>query len=206
MPMTVLLLGDGPPPPLPDTAQVLRAPTRGEGLAKTPKGPLAVFDTRYQAGAQWGEAAAAGRTAGGHVLPGDNYGWADWLYYVMEYGWKPHLAAGNIVYTPEDRHNLDEWGPLTGIHDPRMDVRLRRGPAFTAYLRERYALSFRWGAAHVHPAAALLRLGLPVLVLVRTPWWRRPATLPGVAIMSLVMACGEMAGSLTGRSGKVNAG
>jgi hypothetical protein len=51
----------------------------------------------------------------------------------------------------------------------------------------------------VSPWAAVLRVGLPLLVLARVPWWRRPSTLPGVAVVSVVMAVGEAAGALNGK-------
>ncbi len=164
----------------------------------------AYLDERYEPGPRWDEAAfESPGTVGGRVLPGENHGWAQWVYYVVEYGWKPRLAAGNIAVDAA-AGPPDPFDPGPGRLDPRMDVRLVRAPAFPAYLRERYRFSRDWGARRVPRWAAPLRLALPLLVLVRTPWWRRPATLPGVVVISLVMAAGEIAGSLRGRNATVN--
>ena len=111
---------------------------------------------------------------------------------MVEYGWKGRLAEGNVCYR---RDAVTK----TGTHDRRMDVRLVRPPSFGKYLGERYRLSRDWGARHVRPAAAILRVGLPLVVLARTPWWRKPLTLPGVILISLVMAWGEIVGALDGK-------
>lgn len=195
MGVSLVLLGDGPGPAVGADVEVIRAGSRTEGWRRATGERVAFFDTRYEAGAEWA-AGAFGDGAGvrgGRVLPGDGYGWAAWVYYVVEYGWKPRLAAGNIVYGRGDFQ--DELEPGPGQLEPRMDVRLARVPGFRAYLGERDRYSREWGARHVSRGAAALRLGLPLLVLLRVPWWRKPATLPGVFIVSLVMMWGEIAGS-----------
>lgn len=199
MRVTVALLGSGPGPILSPTAQAVRVASREAGWAAVQGGVLAFFDTRYEAGAEWESALGSCGTVGGYVWPGAGYGWSAWVYYVVEYGWARRLAAGNVAYQREAVSSIDPLLPGEGVHDPRMDVRLARTPAFGEYLRERFSYSWNWGALRVRPAAALLRVLLPVLVLARVPWWRRPLTLPGVVIVSVVMAWGEAMGSLNGK-------
>ena len=203
MRVTVVLLGTGPGPVFGDGITVLRAGSREEGWRLATGDVVAFFDTRYEAGAEWVRALGTADTIGGHVLPGDGYGWAAWVYYVVEYGWKGRLAAGNVAYRWRTIADFDEFAPGDGAHDARMDVRLARTPSFQEYLIERYRFSRAWGARHVRPSAAILRVALPLMVLARTPWWRKPLTLPGVVLISIVMAWGEMTGSL---DGKVNSG
>lgn len=199
MRVTVVLLGDGAGPRVSANLDVLRAGSREEGWAQAAGGVVAFFDTRYEAGPEWELALGAAATVGGYVRPGDGYGWAEWVYYVVEYGWAERLAAGNVAYRRATVPRIDPQLPGPGVHDPRMDVRLMRVPGFGPYLRERYAYSREWGARHVPPWSAVLRIGLPLLVLARVPWWRKPLTLPGVMVVSLVMALGEAAGSANGK-------
>lgn len=195
MRVTVVLLGSGPGP------AGIRAESREEGWRLAEGDVVAFFDTRYEAGPDWALALGTADIVGGQVLPGDGYGWTGWVYYVVEYGWKGRLVQGNVAYKRGAVTDIDAFE--TGQHDSRMDVRLVGPPSFREYLGERYRFSRDWGAKHVPPAAAILRVALPLLVLVRTPWWRKPLTLPGVVLISLVMAWGEMMGSL---DGKVNSG
>ena len=197
--VTVVLLGNGEGPRLAAGTEVLRAGNREEGWARAGGDVVAFFDTRYEAGPEWALALGAADTVGGYVRPGDGYGWAEWVYYVVEYGWAERLAAGNVAYRRGAVERIDPLLPGTGVHDARMDVRLARAPGLGAYLRERYAYSREWGARQVSPWAAVLRVGLPLLVLARVPWWRRPSTLPGVVVVSVVMAVGEAAGALNGK-------
>ena len=199
MRVTVVLLGEGAGPCLPEGVAVVRAGSREEGWARAAGDVVAFFDTRYEAGPEWALALGAADTVGGYVCPGDRYGWAEWVYYVVEYGWAERLAAGNVAYRRGAVEEIDALLPGAGVHDARMDVRLARAPGFGAYLRERYAYSRDWGARHVRPWAAVLRVALPLLVLARVPWWRRPLTLPGVVVVSVVMAFGEAAGALNGK-------
>jgi hypothetical protein len=197
--VAVVLLGDGPGP------VGIRAANRLDGWARAEGDVVAFFDTRYEAGPLWSLAAeSAASVVGGYVLPADSYAWAGWVYYVVEYGWRPRLAAGNVAYRRASVSQIEEMVVGEGAHDARMDVRLARPPSFTSYWRERYRFSFDWGSAYVRPSVALLRVGLPLVVLARTTWWRKPLTLPGVILIGCVMAVGEMAGSLLGGSGKVS--
>lgn len=204
--LTVVLLGDGPGPLVGGDAEVLRAPTRRAGWQQAKGDVVAFFDTRYEADAEWEQALGTADRVGGFVCPGDNYDWAAWVYYVVEYGWGSRMAAGNVAYRRSGTASIDEWDPGSGLHDPRMDVRLARPPKWSAYLRERYRFSKMWGQRNVTPAAGFLRIGLPLQVLFQVPWWRKPTTLPGVFFISLVMASGEIAGSWTGGDGKLNPG
>lgn len=198
---SLVLLGDGPGPSAGADVEVIRAVSRTEGWRRATGERVAFFDTRYEAGAGWAEAAFAGDgVRGGCVLPGEGYGWAAWVFYVVEYGWKGRLAAGNIVYGRGDFR--DELAPGPGRVEERMNVRLARTPGFAEYLGERYRYSKEWGARHVSRKAAVLRLALPLVVLARSPWWRKPATLPGVAAVSVAMMCGEIYGSLRGGGGR----
>ncbi len=197
--VTVVLFGNGEGPRLAADVTVLRAASREEGWARAGGDVVAFFDTRYEAGPEWELALGVADTVGGYVRPGDRYGWAEWVYYVVEYGWAERLAAGNVAYRRGAVERIDPLLPGAGVHDARMDVRLARAPGFGAYLRERYAYSRDWGARYVSPWAAVLRVGLPLLVLTRVPWWRRPLTLPGVVVVSAVMAVGEAAGALNGK-------
>lgn len=199
MRVTVVLLGDGVGPGLPEGVVVVRAESREDGWARADGEVVAFFDTRYEAGPEWARALGAADTVGGYVRPGDGHGWAEWVYYVVEYGWAERLAAGNVAYRRGAVERIDALMPGEGVHDARMDVRLARAPGFGAYLRERYAYSREWGARHVRPWAAVLRVALPLLVLARVPWWRRPLTLPGVVVVSVVMAFGEAVGALNGK-------
>ena len=196
MRVTVILLGEGPGP-----AGVVgvRAANREEGWRQADGDVVAFFDTRYEAGPKWSAALGTADTVGGAVLPGDGYGWAQWVYYVVEYGWKGRLAAGNIAYRRGAVSDIDAFVFGGGTVDDRMNVRLVRAPSFGDYLGDRYRFSRMWGSKYVRPAAAILRVALPMLVLARTPWWRKPLTLPGVLLISLVMAWGEMIGALDGK-------
>jgi len=197
MRVTVVLLGEFAGPAAGKDAQVIRAKSRAEGWRHAEGDVVAFFDTRYEPGTEWLAAAGKADIVGGQVLPGEGYDWAGWVYYVIEYGWKGKLAEGNIAYRRNNAGDIDAFAE--GEYDARMDVRLIRPPSFSAYLRERYAASRTWGARHVRPSRAILRVALPLMVLARTPWWRRPLTLPGVVLISLVMAWGEMVGALDGK-------
>jgi hypothetical protein len=197
--VTVVLLGSGTGPKLSAAVETIRSGSREEGWAKAQGEVVAFFDTRYAAGEEWEAALSGADTVGGYVWPGEGYGWAAWIYYVVEYGWARRLAAGNVAYRRVAVKGIDPLVPGEGLHDRRMDVRLARTPEFGEYLRERYAYSWKWGARNVRPVAALLRVFLPLLVLARVPWWKRPLTLPGVMVVSLVMAWGEAMGSLNGK-------
>jgi hypothetical protein len=176
--------------------EVIRAESRNEGWARANGDAVAFFDTRYAAGPSWWSAVNPSGTVGGYVLPLNRYDWAGWVYYVVEYGWKQRLVAGNIVYPRSAAQTFDSLLPGGGRHDARMDVRLLTPPGFHAYLQERLRYSREWGRRNVPKSRAFLRAGLPLLILGRTPWWRKPATLPGVLIVSLAMAWGEFTGSL----------
>ena len=186
MRVTLVLLGDGPGPAVPTSWEMVRRREEATGEV------VAVFDTRYEAGPQWAEPVGSVSAVGGRVLPAPGYTWSAWLYYVIEYGWESRIAEGNVA---RKRGAVSE-----GVLDARMDVHLARPPTFGAYVKERFALSRDWAARHLTPITGLLRIALPILVLLRVPWWRKPSTLPGVVLMSLVMAAGEIAGSWRGRS------
>ncbi|MBM3784763.1 MAG: hypothetical protein FJW30_10410 [Acidobacteria bacterium] len=175
------------------------AATRRQGWERATGDVVAFLDDRYDQGPEWLAAAGSGGAVGGVVLPGDALGYAGWLYYVIEYGWRQRLAAGNIAY-PKPGRAPDEIDPGPARLDPRMAVRLIRYPSLAGYVRERFEYSKAWGARHVSRPESVLRLALPFLLLARTPWWKRPAVFPGVVVMSVVMAVGEIAGSWSRRS------
>jgi hypothetical protein len=197
MPVTVILLGDGPAPGLPPDVEILHVADRREGWKRASGSRIAVFDTRYSAGPDWTAGLHAQGTVGGVVLPGKDLAWSGWVYYVIEYGWRRQLVAGNVCL---DRSLLpDEFDPGPGAILKEMAVHLENAPNVTSYVRERFTFSYRWGRARVSPFAAPLRIFLPFLVCWRSPWWRKPSTLPGVIFMSLVMAAGEIFGGLSPR-------
>lgn len=192
MRITVILLGQGPAPTMPPDVEVLRAKSRIDGWRVATGQRVAFFDTRYQAGDGWSKGLSSIGTVGGVVQPLGSLTWAGWVYYIVEYGWQKKLVAGNICYDkPAD---LDELDPGSGVILEEMTVSLCHAPGFSDYIAERFEYSFRWGRERVNGFAALLRLALPLLVLLRVPWWRRPSTLPGVLVISLVMAAGELVG------------
>ena len=174
--------------------------SRTRAYARAGGDVVAFLDTRYEQGPNWMLAAGKAPIVGGRVLPGPGYAWAGWVYYVVEYGWRERLAVGNVAYLRRTIEFIDEYNPGSGLVDYRMDVRLTHTPSFREYLRERFEFSKQWGALKVPKRAAILRLALPLLVILRSPWWRKPATLPGVVVISFVMMAGEISGSLWPRS------
>jgi hypothetical protein len=92
MPVTVILLGDGPAPGLPPDVEILHVADRREGWKRASGSRIAVFDTRYSAGPDWTAGLHAQGTVGGVVLPGKDLAWSGWVYYVIEYGWRRQLV------------------------------------------------------------------------------------------------------------------
>ncbi len=67
MRVTVVLLGTGPGPVFGDGITVLRAGSREEGWRLADGDVVAFFDTRYEAGVEWGEALGTAPVVFGHA-------------------------------------------------------------------------------------------------------------------------------------------